>query len=403
MKLSKKIAMYFGYAKSLQRPDGSDYQTRSEFSPETVTPNSALSISAVWACANLIAGTLATLPISVVRRSDDGRNESLREHPLNFVLGYSPNVDQTVVDFWEHASLALELWGNAYAHIDIGRENRIVGLTPLDPATVRVKRSAQGVLSYEWWKDGRLYTAPSSKILHIRGFGGGPLGGLSTLQYQRGSFGVAQAQNRTAENLHRNGLKISGVLSFKEFLSDENRKIAEQKLATQFGGSDNAGKAIITEGGAEYKAISINPNDAQMLESRQFSVEDICRIFGVPPHMVGHVTKSTSWGSGIEEQTISFIRYTLRRRLKRIEAALEKQLLSVFEYQDGIRIRFNIDGLLRGDIKTRTEAYERNLRSGWMTINEVRALENLSAIDGGDVPRVQMQNVPINQTEARDE
>ena len=146
-----------------------------------------------------------------------------------------------------------------------------------------------------------------------------------------------------------------------------------------------------------WEQLSINPDDAQMLESRSFSVEEICRFFSVPPHMIGHTSKSTSWGTGIEQMTIGFVQFTLRERLKNIESTLEKQLLTPVERAEGMRIEFNIEGLLRGDSKTRAEVHASALQNGWRTINEVRAIENLPPVEGGDTPRMQMQNVPITE------
>jgi HK97 family phage portal protein len=134
-----------------------------------------------------------------------------------------------------------------------------------------------------------------------------------------------------------------------------------------------------------------------MLESRAFSVEEICRFFGVPPHMVGHTEKTTSWGTGLEQQTLGFQKFTLRRRLKRIEMALEKQLLTARDRVEGVTIEFNLEGLLRADSKSRSEFYASGLQNGWFTINEVRALENMPPVEGGDTPRMQMQNVPITE------
>jgi len=152
---------------------------------------------------------------------------------------------------------------------------------------------------------------------------------------------------------------------------------------------------MILEGGWKWSSLSISPDDAQMLESCGFSVEEVCRFFGVPPHMIGHTTKSTSWGTGLEQQSIGFQRYALRRRLKRIEQAIAKQLLTQEDRARGIVVEFNLEGLLRGDSAARSNFYGSALNNGWMTINEVRALENLPPVPGGDVPRMQMQNVPI--------
>jgi HK97 family phage portal protein len=154
---------------------------------------------------------------------------------------------------------------------------------------------------------------------------------------------------------------------------------------------------MVLGSGLKWESLSINPDDAQMLESRAFSVEEICRFFGVPPHMIGHTEKSTSWGTGLEQQTIGFIQFTLRERLKNIESTLEEQLLSSGERAAGMRIEFNIEGLLRGDSKARAEFYSAGLKDKWLTINEVRALENRAPVPWGDRPWGQMQDQQLTE------
>jgi HK97 family phage portal protein len=370
---------------------------RPSYSGETVTESSALALSAVWGCVNLIAGTTATLPFMVYRVGKGGRREIARNHPLYRVLHDSPNYDQTSVDFWEWMAAAIELSGNGYARIVRGDNGRVSGLLPVAPQLVSVKRLANGELEYEWTEDGDHFKLSDQEVLHIRGFGGNPLGGLSTLQFGRGSFGLAQAQERAAGETFRNGLRPSGVLTFSDFLSPENREIAETKLVEKFAGAMNAGRPMVLEGGTTWQQLTINPEDAQMLESRAFSVEEICRFFGVPPFMIGHTEKSTSWGTGIEQQTIGFQKFTLRRRLKRIEQAVSKQLLSASDRAAGVTVEFNIEGLLRGDTASRAAFYTSMTQIGAMTINEVREKENLPPVAGGEVPRMQMQNIPITE------
>jgi HK97 family phage portal protein len=154
---------------------------------------------------------------------------------------------------------------------------------------------------------------------------------------------------------------------------------------------------MILEGGTKWEQLTLAPEDAQMLESRSFSVEDVCRFFGVPPFLIGHTEKTTSWGSGIEQQTIGFQKFTLRRRLKRIEQAIQKQLLTHNERANGISVEFNLEGLLRADSAGRARFYQQMTQIGAMTINEVRDLENLPPVEGGDIPRMQMQNKPISE------
>lgn len=362
---------------------------------EVVTDSSVMALSAVWGCVNLLAGTIATLPLITYRRVGDDR-EANTSHPLYRVLHDSPNYDQTAVDFWEAVQVSLELWGNAYARIE--RSNGVVrALHPISPALVLTKRLDNGVIEYTWTEDGKSYTKTDKDIFHVRGFGGNPLGGMSTLQFGRNTFSLARAIDRAAGSTFQNGLRPSGVLTFEKFLSEENRTIARNQLGESFTGAMNSGRPMILEGGTKWEQITINPEDAQMLESRGFSIDEICRFFGVPPFMVGHTEKTTSWGTGLEQQVLAFQKFTLRRRLKRIEQAIMKQLLTTADRAAGVVVEFSLEGLLRGDSAARSQFYGSALNNGWMTINEVRKLENLAPVDGGDVSRMQIQNVPITE------
>lgn len=364
-----------------------------------VTADNSLSLSAVWGCVNLISGSISSLPLQLYRGGDDGDRVMLRSHPLYRVLHDSPNADQTALDFWDFMAMSLELWGNAYARIErLG--GKVVALVPVWPNRISVRRETGGVLRYRWTDSGRQYDLPEDDVLHVRGPGGDPLGGMSTLSFARRTFGLALAADESASGFYRNGMRPSGVLKFTEWLSDENREIARKYMADEFIGAANAGKPFVAEGGVEWQSLTMPLDDAQLLETRSFSVEEVCRIFGVPPVLVQHHSKTSSWPTGVEQQVLIFQKFTLRRRLKRLEQAMEKQLLTEAERQSGMRIEFNLEGLLRGDSAGRAAFYKSALNDGWMTINEVRAKENLSPVEGGDVPRIQKQNVPITDLEA---
>ena len=366
-------------------------------SGETVNTASVLGLAAAWACVNLLAGTIASLPLMVYRTRNGARTVA-SDHPLYRILHDSPNADQTALDFWEFVCASLELHGNAYAEVVRARNGRIIALgVPITPELVTVRRLDTGALEYEWVDQGRRIIAGQDRVLHIRGFGGNPLGGLSTLSSGRQSFGLAQAIERASGDTFRNGVRPSGLLKTADTLTIDQRKQAEELLQEKFAGAINAGRPMLLDRGMDWVQLSISPEDAQMLQSRAFSVEEVCRFFGVPPFMVGHTEKTTSWGTGLEQQTLGFQKFTLRRRLKRIEQALEKQLLSVADRLAGITIEFNLEGLLRADSAARASFYQLMLTNGVMTINEVRSLENLPPVEGGDEPRMQMQNVPITQ------
>ncbi|RVO90696.1 phage portal protein, partial [Sinorhizobium meliloti] len=321
MSLLRKMATFFRRL-SLRTPDGWYPDGQRSDAGEPITDQNILAISAVWACVNLLAGTIASLPLMVYRTNSRGERTLARDHPLFRILHDSPNYDQTATDFWEYSSASIELWGNSYAAIERNGGGRVAALTPLRPDSVSVRRLENGNLEYRWTMDGENHVGSDRAILHIRGFGGDPLGGMSTLHFGRHAFGLARAIDRAAAGTFSNGMISQTALTFERWLTDEQRNLAETKLSEKYIGAKNSGRPIILEGGTKIDVLSIKPEDAQMLESRGFSVEEVCRFFGVPPFMVGHTQKVTSFGSGLEQQVLGFQKFTLRRRLKRIEQAL---------------------------------------------------------------------------------
>lgn len=380
--------------KLLRIDEPAGWPTEPSYSGVDTSERSVLALSAAWACVNLLAGTIASLPLMVYRTDAAGNRTVAKDHPLYRVLHDSPNADQTAMDFWEGGAAALELRGNLHARIDTSA-GRIVSLTPIyDP---QVRRLRDGSLRYRWTEDGVSYDEPQESVFHVRGFGGSPLGGLSTLSYGRQVFGLSVAAHTAAGSTFRNGVRPSIAITTDKIFTTEQRAPFEQAMAEKHAGAMNAGRPMILEGGLTPHTLSMTPEDAQMLESRAFSVEEVARFFGVPPHMIGHTEKTTSWGTGLEQQTLGFVQFSLRKRLKRIEQAIEKQLLTPADRAAGVVVEFNLEGLLRGDSTGRAAFYQSGLQNGWTTINEVRAREGLPPVGGGDVPRMQMQNVPITE------
>lgn len=360
--------------------------------------SSAVGLSATWACVQLIAGTISTLPLMIYRTSADGVRTVARDHPLYFVLHDSPNFDQTDVDFWEVMAASIELYGNAYAVMERRSGGVLNALHPIRPDLVKVRRKDSGDLEYEWTDNGRRIVKRGDEILHIRGPLGDALSGASTLSMCRSVFEDAMSAETAAGSMFQNGVNASGVLSTPDAvrLSKDQREELETRLREKYMGSVRRGVPMLLDGGLKWVPLSINPVDAQMLESRKFSGEQICRVFGVPPAMVGFGDKSSNWGTGKEVDVLGFQKFTLRKRLKRIERALLKQLVPLAERRaQGITIEFNLEGLLRADTASRYDAYEKAIRMGIATRNECRALENLPPIDGGDVVTVQMQDIPL--------
>lgn len=356
---------------------------------------SALGLSATWACVNFWAGNIAGLPVTVYRKGPDGIAVEARDHPLFWILHDSPNYDQSAYDFWEFMCACLELHGNSYAEIEKRSDGTIQSLTPIRPDIVNVRRLASGELEYRWEADGRRAVLLQEDVLHIRGFGGGPLGGLSPLQVCQRTFGSAIATDRAANAMFANGARPSGILSTDKALTGDQRPKLEGLLQEKFVGAANSGRPMVLDNGVKWEQLSISPADAEMLESRQFSVEDICRIFEVDPHLVGHTAGNTQLGSSIGDQTLSLLKFKMRKRLKRIEGALEKQLLTTADRRAGVSIEFNVEGFLRADSVGRASYYD--IMKQFMTKNEIRALEGLKPVDGGDVLFTQMQDVPLAQ------
>lgn len=363
---------------------------------ETVNHRTALQVSTVFACVSRIAGTLGTLPVEVVQVRGNVTT-SLPSHPLQRILGHSPNYDQTPLDFFEFMGAAVELEGDAIAHKIRGVAGNVIGLDPLVPTSVGRRRVQGGKIEYSWAKDGRSVVATEEDILHIRGPGGDALRGLPTLAVARDAIGLARAAERTQSRMFRNGVRPTVAFTFAKWLTDDQKAKAEAHFGDRVGGVENSGKPIILQGDTKIQTLSINPIDAELLATRAWEVEDLCRFFDMPPVMVGHTSKTTSWPTGVEAQFLIFLQLCLRKRVKRFETAMEKQLLTPAEYLSGVRIRFNFEALLRADSKGRAEFYQTMRKIGAMTINEIRALEGWPPVEGGDVVLVQMQDIPISQ------
>lgn len=393
--LAKAASLFVRRRLSLEDPVGWPGTSESH-AGERVSAATVMNLSAAWACVNLLAGTIASLPLVVYRTDAQGGRTVAKDHPLYRVLHDSPNADQTALDFWEFGCVKIELHGDFHARkVMSGR--RLIALDPIS-ADVTARRLASGRIGYSWSEDGQVFTdVTEDEVFHVRGFGGSPLGGLSTLSYGRHTFGLATAVDRAAGGIFKNGLRPFVQFIFDKWLTDPQRKAAEEGIRSKYVGAVNAGKPFIAEGGMKLEAVSIKPADAQLLEQRGFSVEDVCRFFGVPPFMIGHSAKASPYARGLSEQVLGFQKFTLRRRLRRIELAIMKQLLTAEDRAAGVVVEFSLEGLLRGDSSARASFYTSALSNGWMTINEVRTLENLPPVEGGDVPRMQMQNVPITE------
>ena len=378
--------------------DGSfwkEYVGADSASGQKVTTESMLRLSTVWACARLISETIATLPLSMYERTGSGKRLAA-QHPLHFILHDQPNSETTAAVFWEATIATMLLRGNARAEkLMIG--GRVVGLQFLHPARLSITKLANGSVEYLYTNgNGTQRVIPTDRIWNIPGFSLDGVNGVSVVSYGCNVFGAAQAAEVAANGTFSRGLMPTTWFKYPRVLRDDQRKEAREFIETRLSGAVNAGKPAILEADMEVGTIGINPNDAQLLESRAFSVEEICRWFRVPPFMVGHSEKSTSWGTGIEQQMIGFLTFTLGPWLRRIEQAISKDLLTP---ADRVRFypKFAIEGLLRADSAGRAAFYSAMVNNGILTRDEVRELEDREPMGGNAaVLTVQTAMAPLD-------
>jgi HK97 family phage portal protein len=361
-------------------------------SGHTVNVNTALQLSAVWSCVRLISETAATLPLVVYRTDEAGRKVAAKDHPLYPILHDQPSWDMTAAEFWECQIASMTLWGNAYALKTYTPRGKLTSLDPLRPDWMSVTRNRAGRIIYRYNDpdvSGNKPEYTEDQVFHLKGFGMNGLEGLSPISYARHSMGNAMAVEESVGSTFRNMIRPSGVLTTDQVLTKQQQEQYLGGLADKFSGTINAGKVMPLMAGFKYQPISLPPEDAQMLQTRGFHVEEVCRWFRVPPHMIGHTERQTSWGTGMEQQMLGFLIFALRPYLTRIEQAIRKSLISPTEW-GRVSAEFNLEGLLRADSHGRAEFYGAMVEKGLMTRNEIRAKENLPPLPGGDRLTVQV-------------
>ncbi len=363
-------------------------------SGKNVTVDKALQLSTVWACVRLLSESVSTLPLKLYRRLPDGSREQAKDHPLFRLLCRTPNAEMTPQRFMLMVVASICLRGNAFVEKKmIG--SRVVALVPLLPQYMRVKREDSGRLKYTYTENGVERVIPENNLMHIRGFGLDGVCGMLPVTMGREIFGSAMSAEEAAAKVFAQGMQASGILSGDTTLTPKQREDLRASL-TAFMGSQNAGKIMVAEAGLKYQGITMNPEAAQMLESRSFNVEEMCRWFRVPPFMVGHMDKQSSWASSVEAQNLHFLTNSLRPLLVNIEQEITRCLIGEAD-ADEFFAEFAVEGLLRADSTARAAWYNTALQNGWMSRNEVRRLENLPPIEGGNVFTVQSALVPLEQ------
>jgi HK97 family phage portal protein len=373
------------------------------WSGEPINPEIAMQISAFWSCVRLISETIGTLPIGVYQKQSDGSTKELDDHPLYKLVHDQPNADHTAAEFWEGVAAWVCLCGNSFAvkaFQGSGSSRRLIALTLLNSMYMDPRRQSDGSLLYRYTQQpgGKITDYPEDQIFHIRGFGiGGDLG-MSPISYGRQTLGANRAAEQAAARTFANGMRPSGWLMWKGRgnLTEAQRTKAKENIINPMSGAENAGKTGILEGEFDYKQMSIVPEAAQLLETRQFGVEEVCRLMRVPPVLVGHSSPGqTMFGAGVEQIVLGWVKLGLLPYLVRIDQAIKRSLISPEDRQKGIYAEFNLEGLLRGDHASRGEFYWKLIQVGAMTPNQVCDKENLPRFDGGDVHLVNTTLAPI--------
>ena len=382
---------------------GSSYRffLGSSTSGKAVTERSAMQMTAVYSCVRILAEAIAGLPLHLYTYKEDGGKEKAIGHPLYLLLHDEPNPEMSSFVFRETLMTHLLLWGNAYAQIIRNGKGEVVALYPLMPNRMTVDRDSSGQLFYSYqmnnsdaptMKAGTVILKPSD-VLHIPGLGFDGLVGYSPIAMAKNAIGLAIATEEYGAKFFANGATPGGLLEYPGTVKDPDR--VRESWNKGFSGSQNAGKVAILEEGMKYTPISISPEQAQFLETRKFQIDEIARIFRVPPHMVGDLEKSSF--SNIEQQSLEFVKYTLDPWVVRWEQSLSRALLTPDEKKDYF-FKFNVEGLLRGDYQSRMNGYATARQNGWMSANDIRELENLDRIpaeDGGDLYLINGNMLPL--------
>ena len=370
-------------------------------SGKAVTERSAMQMTAVYSCVRILAEAIAGLPLHLYTYKDDGGKEKAIGHPLYLLLHDEPNPEMSSFVFRETLMTHLLLWGNAYAQIIRNGKGEVVALYPLMPNRMTVDRDSSGQLFYSYqmnntdaptMKTGTVILKPSD-VLHIPGLGFDGLVGYSPIAMAKNAIGLAIATEEYGAKFFANGATPGGLLEYPGTVKDPDR--VRESWNKGFSGTQNAGKVAILEEGMKYTPISIAPEQAQFLETRKFQINEIARIFRVPPHMVGDLEKSSF--SNIEQQSLEFVKYTLDPWVVRWEQSLSRALFTP-EEKKRYFFKFNVEGLLRGDYQSRMNGYATARQNGWMSANDIRELENLDRIpaeEGGDLYLINGNMLPL--------
>lgn len=346
-----------------------------------VNERTAMQMIAVYSCIRVLGESIASLPLPVYERTGSRGRERATGHPLYELLHDAPNPEMNSFTYWETVVAHLSAWGNHYSEV-VRADGLPAALWPLPPNQVQVRRNERGDLEYVYNGGEKTFRKDQIFAIPLLGFNG--LQGFSPIGMARRGIGVGLAAEQYGARFFEADARPSLVLSHPGQLSDVARQNLERSWQEGYGGVSRSWRMKVLEEGMSISSVGIPPRDAQFLELRRFQVAEIARLYRVPPHLIADVERSTSWGTGIEQQNIGLVIYTLRPYLVRIERAIRQQLIPP-SMRERYYAEFLVDGLLRGDLTTRTQSYAVGRQWGWWSVNDIRAMENRNPVEGGDV------------------
>ena len=392
------IKSLFGFGQARDKPvdkaadAGYSFLFGRTTSGKPVNERTAMQTTAVYACVRILAEAVASLPLHVYEYQDDGGKKLVHDHPLYYLLHDEPNPEMTSFVFRETLMSHLLIWGNAYAQIIRDGAGRVLGLYPLLPDKMDVQRDDKGNIYYVYsrnsdenptFKEYGNIKLKAEDVLHIPGLGFDGLIGYSPIAMAKNAVGMTLACEEYGASFFANGANPGGVLEHPGVLKDPSK--VRESWNSVYRGVNNAHKIAVLEEGMKYQQIGIPPEEAQFLETRKFQINEIARLYRIPPHMVGDLDKSSF--SNIEQQSLEFVKYTLDPWVIRWEQSLQRSLLLPGE-KGKYFIKLNVDGLLRGDYQSRMNGYAVGRQNGWFSANDIREMENMNPIpdeEGGNL------------------
>ena len=384
------IKSLFGFGQARDKPvdkaadAGYSFLFGRTTSGKPVNERTAMQTTAVYACVRILAEAVASLPLHVYEYQDDGGKKLVHDHPLYYLLHDEPNPEMTSFVFRETLMSHLLIWGNAYAQIIRDGAGRVLGLYPLLPDKMDVQRDDRGNIYYVYsrnsdenpmFKEYGDIRLKAEDVLHIPGLGFDGLIGYSPIAMAKNAVGMTLACEEYGASFFANGANPGGVLEHPGVLKDPSK--VRESWNSVYRGVTNAHKIAVLEEGMKYQQIGIPPEEAQFLETRKFQINEIARLYRIPPHMVGDLDKSSF--SNIEQQSLEFVKYTLDPWVIRWEQSLQRSLLLPGE-KGKYFIKLNVDGLLRGDYQSRMNGYAVGRQNGWFSANDIREMENMNPI-----------------------